>query len=93
VTREKVIERNDTIRRFLRPAPLLTAQVKDLDNRLIGRAVYVLSRYSAFSDDSDHSEGVFIFAGYSWTWWIEELAGEVRLTLGINEDLLLRKVE
>jgi hypothetical protein len=49
----------------------MTPSVYDLDARLRGRALYVMSRYNKFADDSEHDWGVFIFAGYSFEWSME----------------------
>ena len=49
----------------------MTRGVYDLDDRLRGRALYAMSRYNRFDDESDHDCGVFIFAGYSFEWRIE----------------------
>jgi hypothetical protein len=32
--------------------------------------------YQAFDEESDHSEGVFIFGGYTFVWRIAEFASE-----------------
>ena len=49
----------------------MTPSVYDLDARLRGRAVYAMSQYKKFDDDSEHDRGVFIFAGYSFEWHME----------------------
>jgi hypothetical protein len=70
--RTKIIELNDQLRmRFKGGRVQMTPGVYELDARLRGRALYVLSRYKTFGDDSDHDWGVFIFAGYSFEWRIE----------------------
>ena len=81
----------------------MTRSVYDLDDRLRGRALSVLARYSSFDADSDHDRGVFIFAGFAFEWWIEYRsvdgcgrstdpadAGETFrvLTLSVVDDLL-----
>jgi Protein of unknown function (DUF3768) len=43
----------------------------DATVRLRGRALYLMSRYKKFDDDSEHDRGVFIFAGFSFEWRIE----------------------
>src|SRR6266404_9699531 len=70
--RAKIIELNDQLRTTFKGGRVqMTPSVYDLDARLRGRAVYVMSRYKKFDDDSEHDSGVFIFAGYSFEWHIE----------------------
>jgi Protein of unknown function (DUF3768) len=68
--RKKIIELNDQFRTTFKGGRV-TPSVYDLDARLRGRALYVLSRYNKFHDDTEHDWGVFIFAGYSFEWQIE----------------------
>jgi Protein of unknown function (DUF3768) len=49
----------------------MTPSVYDLEPRLRGRALYVLSKYSKFDDDGEHDFGTFIFGGYAFEWRIE----------------------
>lgn len=49
----------------------MTTGVYELDARLRGRALSVLSRYSKFDESSEHDRGVFMFAGFSFEWHIE----------------------
>jgi hypothetical protein len=35
-----------------------------------------MTMYQAFDEESDHGEGVFIFAGWTFVWQIDEFAGE-----------------
>jgi Protein of unknown function (DUF3768) len=70
--RKKIIELNDQFRATFKGGRVqVTPSVYDLDARLRGRALYVVSRYNKFDDDSEHDWGVFIFAGYSFEWQIE----------------------
>jgi hypothetical protein len=70
--RTKIIELNDQLRTTFKGGRVqTTAGVYDLDARLRGRALSVMSRYTNFSDDCDHDCGVFIFAGFSFEWRIE----------------------
>jgi hypothetical protein len=70
--RARIIELNDQFRTTFKGGRVqMTPSVYDLDARLRGRAVYVMSRYKKFDDDSEHDSGVFIFAGYSFEWHIE----------------------
>ncbi len=68
----KIIELNDQLRTTFRGGRVqMTPGVYRLDARLRGRALYAMSRYKKFDDDSEHDCGVFIFAGYSFEWRIE----------------------
>ena len=49
----------------------MTPDVYELDARLRGRALDLLSRYNRFDELSEHEHGVFIFGGYSFEWQIE----------------------
>jgi hypothetical protein len=49
----------------------MTTGVYQLDPQVRGRALYAMSKYNKFDDDSEHDWGVFIFAGYSFEWHIE----------------------
>lgn len=70
--RPKIIELNDQLRMtFTGGRVQMTPGVYELDARLRGRALYAMSRYNKFDDDSEHDCGVFIFAGYSFEWRIE----------------------
>jgi hypothetical protein len=70
--RARIIELNDQFRTTFKSGRVqMTPSIYDLDARLRGRALYVLSRYNRFDDDSEHDWGVFIFAGYSFEWRIE----------------------
>jgi hypothetical protein len=77
--RAKIIELNDQLRTTFKGGRVqMTPDVYQLDARLRGRALQVLSRYNKFDDDSDHDCGVFIFAGYSFEWRIQyrQMSGE-----------------
>lgn len=68
----RIIELNDQLRTTFKGGRVqMTPSVYDLDARLRGRALYALSRYRKFDDESEHDCGVFIFAGYSFEWHIE----------------------
>lgn len=70
--RAKIIELNDQLRTTFKGGRVqMTPGVYELDARLRGRALHVMSRYKKFVDDSEHDCGVFIFAGYSFEWLIE----------------------
>ena len=70
--RTKIIELNDQLRTTFKGGRVqMPASVYDLDDRLRGRALAVMTRYNKFDKDSDHDMGVFVFAGYSFEWHIE----------------------
>jgi hypothetical protein len=78
-------ERNDAIRTSLRGAVILfTPEIANWPADFRGRLLYRLTLYQKFSDDSDHSEGVFVFAGYSIIWRIAEFAGQLSITLSTS---------
>ena len=71
-TRAKIIELNDQLRTTFKGGRVqMTPSVYDLDERLRGRALAVMAKYNKFDKDSEHDTGVFIFAGYSFEWYIE----------------------
>jgi Protein of unknown function (DUF3768) len=68
----KIVELNDQLRTTFKGGRVqMTPGVYELDDRLRGRALHVLSRYDKFGEDDEHDQGVFIFAGYSFEWRIE----------------------
>jgi len=70
--RAKIIQLNDELRTTFRHGRVqVTPSVYELDDRLRGRALRVLSRYNQFDKSSEHDSGVFIFAGYSFEWRVE----------------------
>jgi hypothetical protein len=70
--RAKIIELNDHLRAtFKRGQVQMTPGVYELDERLRGRALYLMSQYKKFDDAGEHDCGVFIFAGYAFEWRIE----------------------
>jgi Protein of unknown function (DUF3768) len=70
--RSKIIELNDQLRTTFKGGRVqMTRDFYELDARLRGRALWVMSRYKNFDDESQHDRGVFIFAGYSFEWQIE----------------------
>ena len=70
--RARIIELNDQLRTtFTGGRVQMTRKVYELDDRLRGRALSVMARYTRFDDASEHDSGVFIFAGFSFEWRIE----------------------
>jgi hypothetical protein len=79
-----VRERNDLLRTsFKGGMVLMTPAVYDLPAFLRGRALYRMSLCEKFMDN-DHSEGVFVFAGYCFYWHFAEFAGELSITLSMG---------
>jgi Protein of unknown function (DUF3768) len=71
-TRARIIELNDQLRTTFKGGRVqMTRNVYALDDRLRGRALSVMARYTQFDDTSEHDCGVFIFAGFSFEWRIE----------------------
>ncbi len=80
--------KNDATRTTLADCVVLfSPAVAELDARMRGRLIYRISLFDKFSDDSDHSEGVVIFAGFSILWRIVEFSGERCLELLMEQDL------
>jgi hypothetical protein len=68
----RIIELNDQLRTTFKGGRVqMTRGCYDLNNQTRGRALFAMSRYSGFDDESEHDCGVFIFAGYSFEWRIE----------------------
>jgi hypothetical protein len=87
MTRKQTIAANDELRtQFKGGVVLMTPSVWQLPAELRGRALYRMTLYNKFSPDSDHSEGVFVFAGYSFVWRIATFAGERSITLMMAND-------
>ena len=70
--RATIIALNDQLRTTFKGGRVqMTPSVYELDDRLRGRALAVLARYSKFAADSEHDCGTFIFAGFAFDWRIE----------------------
>lgn len=70
--RATIIALNDQLRTTFKGGRVqMTPSVYQLDDRLRGRALSVLARYSKFAADSEHDWGTFIFAGFSFERHIE----------------------
>jgi hypothetical protein len=70
--RAKIMALNDQLRTTFKGGRVqMTPSVYELDARLRGRALSVLTRYNKFHPDSEHDRGTFIFAGFSFEWRIE----------------------
>ena len=70
--RAKIIELNDQFRATFKGGRVqMSRSVYELEPRLRARALWVLSKYKKFADDSAHDWGTFIFGGYAFEWRIE----------------------
>lgn len=70
--RAKIIALNDQLRATFKGGRVqMTPSVYDLEARLRGRALTMLTQYNKFHPDSEHDRGTFIFAGFSFEWRIE----------------------
>jgi Protein of unknown function (DUF3768) len=79
--RSKIIELNDRFRSTFKGGRVqMSRSVYELEPRLRGRALWVLSKYKKFDPDSEHDWGTFIFGGYAFEWWIE-----YRSTAGLDQ--------
>src|SRR3569623_690063 len=81
MTLEEVRARNDELRQFRGGRVLMTLNVWSLPARLRGQALWHMSRYDTFSEDCDHSEGVFFHEGHAFHWHVSEFAGDLFVTL------------
>ena len=63
----------------------MTLDVWSLPQQLRGQALYHMSQYQAFHQDSDHSEGVFVWEGIAFHWFVGEFAGELTLILAVAQ--------
>ena len=62
--RAKIIELNDHLRTTFKGGRMqMSRSVYELEPRLRGRALWVLSKYKKFHNDSEHDWGTFIFGG------------------------------
>lgn len=75
--RQHIAALNDALRTtFAGGRVQITPSVYALDDRLRGRALSALARYSSFDPESEHDCGVFIFAGFAFEWRIEYRAAD-----------------
>lgn len=63
----------------------LMPAVKRLDPRMIGRLISAVAMYDRFHAESDHSNGVLIFAGFTVMWELYEEARGLCLLIGMYE--------
>ena len=70
--RARIIELNDRLRATFNGGRVQMARdVYDLDERLWGRALWVMAHHRNFDNEGEHDWGVFLFAGYAFEWQIE----------------------
>jgi hypothetical protein len=92
MTLEEERAANDLLReKFTGGRILMSRAVWELEPHMRGRMLHRLTLYSRFDEDSDHSEGVFIFAGYSFFFEITMEHGDRTLTVYLDGDLLLQE--
>jgi hypothetical protein len=85
MTLEKTRARNDALRTtFHGGRVLMTLAVWSLPAQLRGQALYHMSQYQCFHHDSDHSEGVFMWEGYVFHWFVAAFAGDLSITLSLE---------
>lgn len=105
--RIRIIELNDQLRTTFKGGQVrMLPSIFELDARLCGRALCVMSRSAKFDPSGDHDWGRFVFAGYVFEWCIEYGSSDGAgpspdpadpnktfrvLTLSAVDDLLIRR--
>lgn len=86
---EQLRARNDALRQTFKGGRILmTLSVWSLPAQLRGQALWHMSRYQAFHQDSDHGDGLFIHCGVVFRWYIGQFAGGLCLTLELGDEML-----
>ena len=86
MTLEERQQRNDAFRTSLTGGRVeLTPLVQELDARIRGRLVYRVSIFQTFHEESDHSDGLFVFAGFTMFFEIHEEQAGLVLLIGIHQ--------
>lgn len=89
MTLEELRTKNDLLRtQFKGGRVLMSSRVRELPAQLRGQALYHMSMYQAFDDDSDHGAGLFIHGGIVFQWWADSFAGEHCITLGLADEMV-----
>jgi hypothetical protein len=77
---------NDTFRQTLAGGRVeMLPAVQELDARIRGRLLFRLSIYQTFHPESDHSDGMFVFAGWTFFFEIHEEQNGFVLIIGMHE--------
>jgi hypothetical protein len=89
MTLEETQRRNDELRTMFKGGRvLMTSTVyEQLPAEIRGRMLYRLTLFNHFHPESDHSEGVCTFAGYTHVWKIQFDNDERTLTIYAKDDL------
>jgi hypothetical protein len=88
-SRDEIIAANDLLRTQFKGGRIEICDGPfEFDDRLIGRMLCVLARFSNFGDDNLHDSGLFIFSGYSFEFFIEDVDGERVLRVWVERDVL-----
>lgn len=86
MTLEAVQRRNDEFRTTFGGGRIeMLPAVKELPARIRGRLLFRLTIYDYFHPDSDHSDGHFVFAGWTFFFEIHEEQNGLVLLLGMHE--------
>jgi len=109
LNRAKIVELNDQLRTTFQGGQVrMLSSAYQLDARLCGRALCVMSRSTRFDPNGEHDWGRFIFAGYAFEWIVEYHSRDATglspdpanptktsrvLTLSAVDDLLIPRAE
>jgi hypothetical protein len=63
----------------------LSGAYSQLDARIRGRLLFRLSIYQTFHPESDHSDGMFVFAGWTFFFEIHDEQDGLVLIIGMHE--------
>jgi hypothetical protein len=89
MTPQHIIQCNDALRTGFKGGRIEVCHGPyELDDHLIGRMLCALARYDRFAPDSLHDYGQFIFAGFSFEWYIETVDSERVLRVWVERDAL-----
>lgn len=89
MTREAVILANDQLRQYFRGGRIEVCRGPyEIDDRTMGRMLCAVGKYNAFSPESLHDEGVFVFGGFAVAWTIRTVDQERVMRIWINYDVL-----
>jgi hypothetical protein len=81
----EIIKRNDEARIALKGVTvLMSPSLMEIEPFIRGRLIHRISIFDSFHPESDHSEGVLIFAGFSVYWYIDDTQRDLRLHIEIS---------